>query len=138
MPPPSTAAGPACAASPPARATRSSLAPHLAETLSLDEEGVAQRYGASAVRRAGRIGLARHAAVVLGNSGNPEALPLLSSALVGHDSALVRGHAAWAIGRLAPAVGRAARDALERARRDPDPTVHAEVAAALASQETVG
>src|SRR5262249_18681014 len=85
------------------------LSPLLAETIDLDDAGFARRYGASAVRRTGRVGLARNAAVVLGNTGNPAAVPALERAAREHDAGLVRGHAAWALGRLLPIAGGAAR-----------------------------
>lgn len=107
------------------------LAPDLRETLALDDAGFQARYGDSAVQRTGRVGLARNAAVVLGNSGNPAAIPALASALRGHDSALVRAHAAWALGRLLGDGGSAARHVLEAALHDPDPDVRAEASTAL-------
>jgi epoxyqueuosine reductase len=107
------------------------LAPDLREVLALDEAGFARRYGASAVRRTGRIGLARNAAVVLGNTGRPEAVPALVAALAGHDGALVRAHAAWALGRLREHAPRPVRDALEHALGDPDESVRAEAAVEL-------
>jgi epoxyqueuosine reductase len=113
------------------RAPDESLAPDLPALLALDDAGFATRYGASAVRRTGRAGLARNAAVVLGNTGNPRAVGALAGALGGHDAALVRAHAAWALGRLAGADPRGPRAALERALRDPDDAVRREAAAAL-------
>jgi len=110
------------------------LAPDLCEILALDDAGFAARYGDSALQRTGRIGLARNAAVVLGNTGNPAAVPALACALHGHDAPLVRQHAAWALGRLRDVGGAAARTALEAARRDPDPTVRAEAETALDTQ----
>jgi len=75
--------------------------------------------------RARRSGLLRSVAVVLGNTGNPAAVPPLIAA----PEPLVRAHAAWALGRLE---GVDARHALEAAcRRDPDPTAAAEATAAL-------
>lgn len=73
--------------------------------------------------------LARNAAVVLGNSGRPEAVGPLQAALA-HPHPLVRGHAAWALGRLAtPEAVRALRHALAREK---DAAVRSELAAALA------
>jgi len=105
------------------------LAPDLAETLALDQARFQARYGESPVQRAGRVGLARNAAVVLGNTANPEAVPALSRALREDEAPLVRAHAAWALGCLA--VDPAARASLEAARRDPDESVRGEVDAAL-------
>src|SRR5262245_42995911 len=108
------------------------LAPELRAVLALDEDGFAARYGTSAVRRTGRIGFARNAAVVLGNTGNPAAVAPLARSLSGDGSSLVRVHAAWALGRLADRAGET-RTVLERARRDPDDHVRAEVEHALAA-----
>jgi len=107
------------------------LAPDLRRILSLDEAGFEQRYAATALARAGRVRLARNAAVVLGNTANPAAISALATALHQHDAPLVRGHAAWALGALQDAGGAAARAALEAAVGDPDPAVRAEVRAAL-------
>ena len=105
------------------------LAPSLLELVALDQAGFDARYGGSAVRRAGRRGLVRNAAVALGNSGNPAAVPALAGALADGDP-LVRGHAAWALGRIGDA---AARAALDRARRrEPSAEARAEIDAALA------
>jgi HEAT repeat protein len=89
---------------------------------------VYSRIEQTVVWRAKRDGLLRNVAVALGNSGNPEAVPALVRALAADPSALVRAHAAWALGRLG---GAGARRALDGARRDPDPTVVAEVESAL-------
>jgi epoxyqueuosine reductase len=105
------------------------LAPALDEVVRLDAGAFAARYGGTAVTRTGRRGLVRNAAVALGNSGNPAAVPPLVDALADADP-LVRGHAAWALGRLG---GATARIALERARRhEPSAEARAELDAALA------
>ncbi len=51
------------------------------------------------MKRAKRRGLARNAAVVLGNVGTSDDVPILEAALA-HDEPLVREHAAWALARL--------------------------------------
>ncbi|MEW6273357.1 MAG: tRNA epoxyqueuosine(34) reductase QueG, partial [Thermodesulfobacteriota bacterium] len=107
------------------------LAPDLRTLLALDDRGFDARYGASAVRRTGRVGLARNAAVVLGNTGNPDAIPALAGALGGHDAALVRQHAAWALGRLLAVDTARARAALERGLLDPEQAVRDEARDAL-------
>ncbi len=102
--------------------------PSLPEILALDAAGFRARYGHTPITRAKRRGLLRNAAVALGNTGNPAAVPALTSALADPEP-LVRGHAAWALGALDDAHGRAA---LERARgRDPDSTVNVEIERAL-------
>jgi epoxyqueuosine reductase len=106
------------------------LSPSLPALLALDESGFRARFGRSAVTRAKRRGLLRNVAVALGNSGNPEAVPALASALADPEP-LVRGHAAWALGRLGSP---GARRALERARpAEPEAGVVAEIDAALSS-----
>ena len=65
----------------------------------LDEDGFRNRFGRSAIRRTKRRGLLRNVAVALGNSGNPEAIPSLQTALRDPEP-LVRSHAAWALGRF--------------------------------------
>lgn len=107
------------------------LAPDLRDTLALDEAAFQARYGDSPVQRAGRVGLARNAAVALGNTANPEAVPALATALREHDSPLVRSHAAWALGRLHDVAPTASRDALDRGLRDPDQAVRSEALGAL-------
>jgi epoxyqueuosine reductase len=76
------------------------IAPRLLDLMALDEEGFRERFRQSPVRRAGRRGLLRNAAVALGNSGDPAAIPALVDAL--HDpEPLIRGHVAWSLGRMA-------------------------------------
>ncbi len=58
-----------------------------------------QQFKGSPMKRAKRRGLARNAAVVLGNVGTSEDVPLLEAALQ-HDEPLVHEHAAWALARL--------------------------------------
>jgi epoxyqueuosine reductase len=104
------------------------LAPALPALLALDETRFRARFGGTAVMRTRRCGLLRNAAVALGNSGNPAAVPPLVGALADPEP-LVRGHAAWALGRLG---GREGHAALERvSRTDPDPAVRAEAQGAL-------
>jgi epoxyqueuosine reductase len=106
------------------------LAPRLPPLLALDADGFRLRFGRTAVSRAKRRGLLRNVAVVLGNSGNPDAVPALAAALADPEP-LVRGHSAWALGRLG---GPTARNALDTARgRDPDPDAGAEIDAARAT-----
>jgi epoxyqueuosine reductase len=96
-------------------------------TMSVDE--YRDRFRGRAMKRAKREGLARNAAVALGNSGDRAAVPALIDALRAHDAPLVRGHAAWALGHLG---GHAARAALDRCRTtEPDAEVRAEIEGAL-------
>ena len=84
----------------PAFADRPELvAVDLVELLSLSEEEFRHRFRSTALMRPRRRGLLRNAALVLGNRGDPAALPALQRAL--HDpEPLVREAAQWAIDRI--------------------------------------
>ena len=95
----------------------------------MSEPEYRETYRATAVLRTKRVGLARNAAVALGNIGEERDMPALETALRSHDEPLVRGHAAWALGHR---YGAAAIASLEHAaRNDPDDTVRSEVRNAL-------
>jgi len=103
------------------------LFPFLPDLVRLDEDGFRARYGRTAVARTRRRGLVRNAALALGNSGNPDAVPALAVAL-GDAEPLVRAHAAWGLGAVGGAAARRVLDA--HPRPDPDPAVAGEVYAA--------
>ncbi len=71
-----------------------------AELLALDEAAYAALRQGTPVARATRIGLARNAAIVLGNRGDPADLEALARARTTHDAEIVREAAAWAIERI--------------------------------------
>jgi epoxyqueuosine reductase len=71
------------------------------EMLALDDAGFRERYRGTAVTRAKRRGLARNAAVVLGNRGDASTLPALERAASEDPDPVVREHAAWAIEAMA-------------------------------------
>jgi epoxyqueuosine reductase len=101
----------------------------LAALLRLTPEAFSTAFRGSPLKRARRSGIARNAAVVLGNLGDREATSALAAALGGHDDPHVRGHAAWALGALG---GAPARLALERARgAEPTQEVEDEIERAL-------
>jgi epoxyqueuosine reductase len=103
------------------------------ELLALDEAAFRRRFHGSPILRAKRHGLARSAALVLGNRPLPGALPALAGALADAEP-VVRGAAAWALGRWIDAGVEAdgARTALEqRLAAEDDPEVRRELAAAL-------
>jgi epoxyqueuosine reductase len=103
--------------------------PSLRRLLAMTEEEFRATYRGTPVTRAKRRGLARNAAVALGNVGSEADVPHLARALAEHDEPLVRGHAAWALGRLG---GGAARRTLVSARgSEPDGSVRSEIEAAL-------
>jgi epoxyqueuosine reductase len=72
----------------------------LEAVLALDEAAWTALAEGSPLKRAGRASLARNAAIVLGNRGDPAARDALARAARAHDSALVRDAASWALGRL--------------------------------------
>jgi epoxyqueuosine reductase len=84
--------------------------PDLVACLELDADGFAQRFKHTAISRAGRAGLARNAAIALGNSADPAALPALRRAAEADPDPVVREAARWSIQRLegAPAATHAA------------------------------
>jgi epoxyqueuosine reductase len=71
-----------------------------ADLLSMSEESFAAYAEGSPLKRPGRAGVARNAAVVLGNVGDKRHLPLLDETAAAHDSAQVRDAAAWAAARI--------------------------------------
>jgi epoxyqueuosine reductase len=71
----------------------------LEELLEMDDGAFRARFGDSAMSRAKRAGLARNAALVLGNRGERSAAPALRRAAHDTDEG-VRRAAAWALGRL--------------------------------------
>jgi epoxyqueuosine reductase len=73
----------------------------LEDWLLCDEPGWQKLVEGSPLKRAGRSGMARNAAIVLGNRGDRDALPALRTAAASHDDPMVRDAAAWAIGRIA-------------------------------------
>jgi epoxyqueuosine reductase len=74
--------------------------PALETLLALDDAAFRARFRGSAMSRARRAGLARNAALLLGNRGDRTAAPALERALQDSDEG-VRRAAAWALARLA-------------------------------------
>ena len=75
--------------------------PDLLECLGLDDAEFDRRFRGTAVRRTGRAGLARNAAIALGNAGDRSALPALRAAAIDDPDPVVRESAAWAVEQLA-------------------------------------
>ncbi len=67
--------------------------------LAMDRARFLERFAGTAVMRARLDGMRRNACIVLGNSGNPRAIPALTRALSDPDP-MIREHAAWALARL--------------------------------------
>ena len=107
------------------------LYPRLADLIALDDAGFRARYAKTAVARTKRRGLLRNVAVALGNAKNPAAVEPLTTALRDSEP-LVRAHAAWALGAHHARGHPTAAETLHQHRRqDTEPTVLAEIAAAL-------
>ena len=70
------------------------------DLLGFDIRRYAEVFQKSAMRRAKLTGLKRNAAVVVGNTGTSDDVPVLMEHLIDESEELVRGHIAWAIGRL--------------------------------------
>lgn len=104
--------------------------PSLRWLLTMSEDEFRETFRGTAVKRAKRRGLARNAAVALGNIGTEDDVTPLAGALFAHDEPLVRGHAAWALGRLGATKARAALD--RAASQERDPFVRGEIRVALA------
>jgi epoxyqueuosine reductase len=68
--------------------------------LEMDEAEFERVAEGSPIKRPGREGMARNAAVVLGNAGTRVHLRVLERAAATHSSAVVREAAAWAIARV--------------------------------------
>ena len=69
------------------------------DILEMDDESFRTRFRGSPMKRAKRRGLARNAAVVLGNIGTAEDVPALAAALADPEP-LVQRHAEWALRRI--------------------------------------
>jgi epoxyqueuosine reductase len=89
----------------------------------------------SAMRRSGYAGLKRNVAVALGNWRAAEAVPVLVGALSDPEP-LVRVHAAWALSEIGSFQAVADLEARERLERDP--SVRAELEAALVRSRCSG
>ena len=73
---------------------------YLPDLLALDKASFRARFRRTPIWRATPDGLARNAAIVLGNLGDPEARPYLEQATAHHPSVVVRDSAAWALAQL--------------------------------------
>lgn len=109
------------------------LRPELVRWLNMSSADYRRITKRSALRRLGRVQLMRNAAIALGNTGNPEAVPALARTLREATSALVRCHAAWALGRLG---GKEARAYLKASlSTECDASVRTEIQAAMDQQD---
>ncbi|WP_153555746.1 tRNA epoxyqueuosine(34) reductase QueG [Roseimaritima sediminicola] len=96
----------------------------------LDDDSFRTRFRKTPLWRTRRRGILRNAAIVLGNQQASAAVPALCKGLADSEP-LVRGAAAWALGNIATGAAWAALR--ERSAIEQDPTVRAEIDAALSS-----
>ncbi|MHB8195012.1 MAG: tRNA epoxyqueuosine(34) reductase QueG [Vulcanimicrobiaceae bacterium] len=104
-------------------------APSLRALLRLRSGEFKRRYAKTAMGWRGAAVLRRNAAVALGNTMDPSAVPELLAALECDPHPMVRGHVAWALGRIGSPSALAALAA--RAEREGDPGVLGEIRLAL-------
>ena len=108
--------------------------PTAEEILRADAAMIRRRTQGTALRRAGRRGLLRNAAVVAGNTRAADLVPALVERLRADDDPIVRSHAAWALGRIG---GPAALNALEASLpSEADGAVRKEIERALTESST--
>ncbi len=71
--------------------------PELVTLLEMEQADFSKAFKGSPIKRTKRRGMARNAAVALGNMQAANGFAALQTALQQHDEPLVRGHAAWAL-----------------------------------------
>ena len=97
--------------------------PALADLVQLDDAGFRTLFAGSPIKRIGLARFLRNVLIAIGNSGNPDLIPLVEARLDA-DEPVVRGAAIWALRRLAP--GRASDLSLAYLARESDSSVAAE------------
>jgi len=108
------------------------LRPSLSGLLELSQDEFRIQFRKSPLKRPKWNGILRNAAVVAGNRGGIEIVPLLANLLMKHPASLVRSHAAWALGKIG---GQAARESLEKAKGvEKDHSVIKEIIDAIQAQ----
>ncbi len=97
--------------------------PALADLVQLDDAGFRTLFAGSPIKRIGLARFLRNVLIAIGNSGNPDLIPLVEARLDADDP-VVRGAAIWALRRLAPE--RAGDLSLAYLPRESDSSVAAE------------
>jgi epoxyqueuosine reductase len=107
--------------------------PRLHWLLTMTEAEFRETYRGTPVLRTKRSGLARNAAIALGNCGTDRDLALLEQVIQTHEIALVRGHTVWAMSHI----NRAASEPflLRQIATEPDEFVRDEIERALNGSE---
>jgi epoxyqueuosine reductase len=99
----------------------------------MSEAEFRETYRGTPVLRTKRAGLARNAAIALGNSRQRAAEAPLSRALLTHTSELVRAHAAWALAALGLTLGEGLAALAHAQEHDESAGVRAEAGKSLAA-----
>ena len=94
--------------------------PRLVDLLLMTQEDFSRTFKGSAIKRTKRRGLARNAAIALGNAKDPATVPALRQALDSDPEPLVRGAAAWALGQIGTEEAKGALEAADARETDPD------------------
>ena len=76
------------------------VSPELIKVMALRPAEFNQLYRHSPIRRTKRVGFLRNAAIALGNSRSPEAIPTLMTVMQTEPEPIIRSHAAWALCRI--------------------------------------
>lgn len=97
----------------------------LAELFEMDDHAFRDRFRGTPMWRSKRGGMLRNAAIVLGNSGDPNSIDILENGL-GDPDPLVRGAVVWALGRFRDSE-KATRLISMHAGREEEPSVVAEL-----------
>ena len=102
--------------------------PNLIDEFNLTPDLFNRKFKGNPIKRAKRRGYLRNAAIVFGNLGDRNAIPVLCAAL-NDPEPLIRGHAAWALGQIG---GEKPRHALTQAdQSESHPEVKTEIINAL-------
>ncbi len=109
--------------------------PQAKDLIGLSQQEFSRVFHGSALKRSKRGGLLRNLVVVLGNTIESAAVPLLERALHADPDAVVRGHAAWALARCS--TDRAQSALLAARESETEVVVLKEIEAALATQDVV-
>lgn len=104
-----------------------------AQLLSLTDAQFLREFGTTPLARPGREGMARNAAIALGNSRDPQWIPVIAKGLTDL-SPIVRGACAWALGQIgtSESIGKLRA----HSKTETEETVLNELDAALKSLET--
>jgi epoxyqueuosine reductase len=94
--------------------------PPLHWLLQMDEEEFRAEFSGTALMRAKWEGMARNAAIALGNTGSVDDLEILERVAATHSVTTTRSHAMWAMDRIDPQLARPALESLRSSESAPE------------------